>query len=74
MGFRPSKEIKLLMHPYVFVLKEGGQITNDYLDYSLLMLQVTCPEKLKSPLKKSIKKPFTPISEVETSRSAFNIF
>lgn len=76
MAFRPSKELKLMFNPYVFILKEGREITDDYLDYSLMMLQVTCPETLRSPTKSEItaKKPFTPTSAVESVKSAFNLY
>lgn len=40
-----------MLHPYVFVLKEGKKISENYLDYSLLMLQTTCPEVIHSPFK-----------------------
>lgn len=39
------------LHPYMFVLKEGRGIKEDYLDYSLLMLQISSPEVLPSPEK-----------------------
>lgn len=35
--------------PYIFVLKEGKKIDNDFLDYSLLMLQMGRSETLQSP-------------------------
>lgn len=55
MAFRSNKDLKLLLHPYLFALKEGPGIKTDFLDYSLLMLQVTAPEVIRSPqrLKKS---------------------
>jgi hypothetical protein len=49
MGFGVNKDLKVILHPYIFVLKEGQEISNDFLDYSLLMLQVSCPETIKSP-------------------------
>lgn len=49
MAFRSNKDLKLLLHPYLFALKEGPGIKKDFLDYSLLMLQVTSPEVIKSP-------------------------
>lgn len=49
MGSRTNKDLKLILHPYVFVLKEGHKINEDFLDYSLLILQVGRPETLKSP-------------------------
>lgn len=35
--------------PYLFVLKEGKTIQKDYLDYSLMMLQLTLVEHIPSP-------------------------
>ena len=37
------------IHPFVFVLKEGHQINQDFLDYSLLLLQVGQADVLHSP-------------------------
>ncbi|MBS4169014.1 hypothetical protein [Parachlamydia sp. AcF125] len=48
MAFKFSKDLKLILHPYMFVLKEG-KIQENMLDYSLMMLQVSCPETIKSP-------------------------
>ncbi|KAF3361498.1 hypothetical protein PHSC3_001873 [Chlamydiales bacterium STE3] len=54
-----------MIHPYVFLLKEGKAISENYLDYSLLMLQTTCPEVIPSPFKKHSENPLI--------KSAFNI-
>ncbi|MGE4574625.1 MULTISPECIES: hypothetical protein [Parachlamydia] len=48
MAFKFSKDLKIILHPYIFVLKEG-KIQENMLDYSLMMLQVSCPETIKSP-------------------------
>lgn len=45
----PNKDLQSILHPYLFVLKEGVDIENDYLDYSLLMLHVSSPEVIHSP-------------------------
>lgn len=37
------------LHPFLFVLKEGKRIKEDFFDYSLLMLQVTNAEVIRSP-------------------------
>ena len=55
MAFRSCKDLKLILHPYLFVLKEGTKIQKDFLDYSLLMLQVTSPEIIKSPQRASLR-------------------
>jgi hypothetical protein len=43
------KQLKVLLHPYAFVLKEGQGIKGDLMDYSLLILQLDCCDRLKSP-------------------------
>lgn len=45
----PSKRFDNLLHPYVFILKEGKEIQKDFLDYSLLLLQVGQADILPSP-------------------------
>lgn len=59
-----NKDLKLLAHPYVFILKEGSDIQGDFLDYNLLMLQVNCPETIRSPMGYSAKLG-NPISEFD---------
>lgn len=49
MTSRPTNPLKSILHPYVFVLKEGGKIKNDFLDYSLMMLFVHSRETIASP-------------------------
>lgn len=44
-----NKDLQAILHPYLFVLKEGSDIENDFLDYSLLMLHVSAPEIIHSP-------------------------
>jgi hypothetical protein len=60
MVFRNNKDLKLILHPYIFVLKEGHTIQNDLLDYSLIMLQVNCHEIIKSPKTKESNEPAPP--------------
>lgn len=43
------KPFEHFLHPYVFVLKEGNEIHKDFLDYSLLLLQVGQADILPSP-------------------------
>ncbi len=45
----PNKDLQAILHPYLFVLKEGGDIEKNLLDYSLLMLHVSAPEVIHSP-------------------------
>lgn len=49
MNENSNKGLHTLLHPYLFVLKEGGEIHNNLLDFSLLMLQVSPPEIIPSP-------------------------
>lgn len=46
-----KKQLNLLLHPYLFVLQEGKDIKEDFLDYSLMILQVGHAEILPSPKK-----------------------
>ncbi len=48
-----TKPFENLFHPYIFVLKEGKEIQDDFLDYSLLLLQVGQADTLRSPNSKS---------------------
>lgn len=43
------KSLKLMTTPVIFVLKEGPDIDQDFLDYSLLMLKVGPAERIPSP-------------------------
>ena len=43
------------LHPYIFVLKEGKEIKDNFLDYSLLLLQVGPIDVLHSPNKQPVK-------------------
>ncbi len=45
------RDLKQIIHPYMFVLKEGKGIGQNPLDYSLMMLHVNCLEVLKTPKK-----------------------
>lgn len=49
MSSQMNKEWKLILHPYIFVLKEGREINHNFLDYSLQILQVGCVETIRSP-------------------------
>jgi len=44
-----TKPYEHFLHPYIFVLKEGKEIHKDFLDYSLLLLQVGQADILPSP-------------------------
>lgn len=44
-----TKPFDHFLHPYVFVLKEGQEINQNFLDYSLLLLQVGQADILPSP-------------------------
>jgi hypothetical protein len=49
MAFGYTNDLKHLLHPYIFVLKEGPHIEFDFFNFQLMMLQITCPEVIKSP-------------------------
>ncbi len=49
MSSKINQQLKLILYPYLFVLKEGMQIRNDYLAYSLMLLQINSREVLSSP-------------------------
>jgi hypothetical protein len=48
MAFHPHKDLKYILHPYIFVLKENQGIQNDLFDYSLWMMRIS-PETIRSP-------------------------
>ncbi len=48
----PSKPFEHFLHPFIFVLKEGKEIHKNFLDYSLLLLQVGQADILYSPHQK----------------------
>ena len=50
MKSKPVNPLKSILHPYIFVLKEGGKIKKDFLDYSLMMLYLHSTETIRSPL------------------------
>lgn len=63
MRSKSNSPLRSILHPYIFVLKEGGEIKNDFLDYSLLMFHIRTNETIRSPVglkmrKKKTKLPF----------------
>lgn len=44
-----QNSLETICHPYLFALKEGKQIQDDLMDYSLLLLQRNCSEVIRSP-------------------------
>jgi hypothetical protein len=53
MAFNHHKDLKYILHPYIFVLKENKDIRKDLFDYSLMMMKVGTTETLRSPYKTS---------------------
>jgi hypothetical protein len=49
MKTQNPNQLTIMCHPYLFALKEGQLIKEDMLDYSLLLLQRSCNEVIKSP-------------------------
>ncbi|MFI0434722.1 MAG: hypothetical protein ACH350_03205 [Parachlamydiaceae bacterium] len=45
----PPKPFEHFLRPYLFVLKEGKEINEDFLDYSLLLFKVGFADVLPSP-------------------------
>lgn len=60
MDFFKNQDLKVIVRPYLFVLREGKAIQKDFLDYSLQMLQVTCPEIIPSPGQVRSSNPLAP--------------
>lgn len=60
-GQSTPKAFDYFLHPYIFVLKEGTEINKNFLDYSLLLLQVGQPDVLPSP---NHKKASTPVVQL----------
>lgn len=54
MTSRPNNPLKSILHPYIFVLKEGQKIKKDFLDYSLMMLFLHSRETIPSPVEESL--------------------
>lgn len=69
MASKYPQQLLNLLHPYQFVLKEGD-IRKNSLDYSLLLLQVTCHEIIKSPLPSSCRSSSSPQNFRESERAA----
>lgn len=49
MPFHHHKDLKYILHPYIFVLKENRGIQKDLFDYSLWMMRVGSPETIRAP-------------------------
>lgn len=65
MSQKMNKALKQILHPYMFVLKEGVEFREDCLDYSLMMLHVNCLEILASPNSNTL-----PVAEMAMPLSA----
>jgi hypothetical protein len=70
MTFGYTNDLKHLLHPFILVLKEG-KIDENPLDFSLMIVQITCPEVIKSPTcTLSTVKPLTPTPELDISKTS----
>ena len=49
MIYRSNKDLKEILHPYLFVLQEGPNFKKDPMNYSLCMLRIGNSEVIKSP-------------------------
>lgn len=50
MASQLKENLKRNLNPYIFALKEGKKIRNNFLDYSLLLIHVQNVEIIRSPL------------------------
>lgn len=63
MAFKFKQDLDLILHPYQFVLKEGGQESDNLMDYRLMMLHLGRPETLTNRSKRTMMYPFFPTPE-----------
>ena len=64
MTFNQRKDLKNILHPYIFILIENDGIQNNLLDYSLCMMRVGANECLRSKENKN-KIPFILINDLD---------
>lgn len=65
---RDDSFLNILCHPYLFALQESAETKGDPMDYSLLLLQRTCNEVIRSP-----KSEAAPIYRKETFLARSNL-
>lgn len=58
MKWQSPRNFDHVLHPFMFVLKEGKNIKSNYLDYSLLLLQVGLTDIIPSPSSKTSNQTF----------------
>lgn len=66
MSKRSRRDLSLLLHPFMFVLKHGEQIEQDPMNFSLTILHVNSPEIVKSPTVHQIELPVVPPAKADT--------
>lgn len=49
MKASPPAQLRAILHPYIFVLKEGKEIGDNFFDYSLMMMMINSKETIRSP-------------------------
>ena len=49
MRSKTNIHLRTMLHPYIFVLKEGKGINDNFFDYSLMMMLINSKEMLPSP-------------------------
>lgn len=49
MKASPPTQLRAILHPYIFVLKEGKEIGDNFFDYSLMMMMIHSKETIRSP-------------------------
>lgn len=71
MPFHPHKDLKYILHPYIFVLKENKGIQKNLFDYSLWMMRMGSLETIKAP--KSVEYDLAALmDEFEAIRASLN--
>jgi len=51
MKYKTQSTLTLACHPFMFALKEGTAYQENMMDFSLMLLQRTCTECIRSPNK-----------------------
>lgn len=49
MAQKLNEQLKNHLHPFAFALKEGKKINQNFLDYTLMLIQIHNNEVMRSP-------------------------
>ncbi len=72
MSNKLNEQLKHHLHPFAFALKEGKKINQNFLDYSLMLIQVHNNEVMRSPA--HYQKAETPILQKAKPLTTDDIF